>query len=121
MSAPTAPTIILISPQMGENIGMCARAMLNCGVTDLRLVSPRDGWPNPSAEATASRALSIIESVRVFETTEEAIADLNFVLATTARPRDMSKYIYDADTASHEIYQRSDQRCGFYLVQNARV
>lgn len=107
-----APTIILIKPQMGENIGMCARAMLNCGVTDLRLVAPRDGWPNPSAEATASRALSIIENVRVFETTKAAIADLHFVLATTARPRDMTKYVYDADTASHEISNRAPQNCG---------
>ena len=60
-----APAVILVGPQLGENIGMVARAMLNCGLLDLRLVRPRDGWPNPAAEATASGALAVIEGAKV--------------------------------------------------------
>jgi tRNA/rRNA methyltransferase len=90
------PSIILINPQLGENIGMVARAMLNCGLTDLRIVNPRDGWPSESATRAASRALECGVEVSVFETTKEAIADLHFTLATTARPRDMVKEVYTA-------------------------
>lgn len=82
------PAIILVEPQMGENIGMVARAMANFGLAELRLVNPRDGWPNERAQATASKADHIIEATKVYETLEEAIADLNFVYATTARERD---------------------------------
>ncbi|MCB2102628.1 MAG: RNA methyltransferase [Rhodobacterales bacterium] len=88
-----APAVILVDPQLGENIGMVARAMLNCGLTDLRLVRPRDGWPNPKALSASSGAVAVIEGARLFETTEEAIADLNRVYATTARTRDMTKAI----------------------------
>ncbi|GES48548.1 tRNA/rRNA methyltransferase [Rhizobium sp. ERR 922] len=82
------PAIILVEPQMGENIGMVARAMANFGLAELRLVNPRDGWPNERAQATASKADHIIEATKVYETLEQAIADLNFVYATTARERD---------------------------------
>src|SRR4029077_7351546 len=68
------PAIILVEPQLGENIGAAARAMLNCGLTDLRLVKPRDGWPNPKAVANASGADSVIEAARLFDTPEAAIA-----------------------------------------------
>src|SRR5271157_6058209 len=85
------PAIILVEPQMGENIGAAARAMLNCGLTRMRIVRPRDGWPNPRALASASGADSVIEGAALFDSVSEAIADLNFVLATTARQRDMVK------------------------------
>lgn len=83
------PAIILVEPQMGENIGMASRAMLNCGLSDLRLVRPRDGWPNEKAASAASGATAIIENARVYDTTADAIADLSVVFAATARPRDM--------------------------------
>jgi tRNA/rRNA methyltransferase len=82
------PTIILVEPQLGENIGMVARAMANFGLSRLRLVNPRDGWPSDKARAAASKADHVIDSVVVFDTLEAAIADLNFVFATTARERD---------------------------------
>ncbi|HHZ07268.1 MAG TPA: RNA methyltransferase [Rhizobiales bacterium] len=82
------PAIILVEPQMAENIGMVARAMANFGLAELRLVNPRDGWPNDKARATASRADHVIDAAKVYATLPEAIADLNFVFATTARRRD---------------------------------
>lgn len=85
------PYIILVRPQLGENIGMVARAMLNCGLTQLRLVNPRDPWPNPKAHTAAAGAQEVLEKVRVFETTQAAIADLTTVYATTNRRRDMEK------------------------------
>jgi tRNA/rRNA methyltransferase len=91
----TAPAIVLVHPQLGENIGFAARAMLNCGLTELRLVKPRDGWPNPKALAAAAGADRVIEGARVFETLAEAVADVRFLLATTARPRDMAQRVYN--------------------------
>lgn len=81
------PAIILVEPQLGENIGMVARAMANFGLAELRLVNPRDGWPSEKARAAASKADHVIDRTRVFDTLEEAIADLNFIYATTARER----------------------------------
>jgi len=87
-----APVIVLVGPQMGENIGAAARAMLNCGLTDLRLVSPRDGWPNERAQAMATGASrDVVDRAQVFESTAAAVADLHQVYATTARRRDMLK------------------------------
>jgi tRNA/rRNA methyltransferase len=86
------PAIILVEPQLGENVGTAARAMANFGLRDLRIVNPRDGWPNERAVAAASRA-GVIESVRVFATLEAAIADLGLVFATTARERGMAKMV----------------------------
>ncbi|MFP4314299.1 MAG: RNA methyltransferase [Alphaproteobacteria bacterium] len=89
------PAIILVNPQMGENIGAAARAMFNFSLTDLRLVSPRDGWPNVEAERNASGALEQgCVHVQVFDNFEDSIADLHYVLATTARPRDLVKDVY---------------------------
>ncbi|HWH17974.1 MAG TPA: GIY-YIG nuclease family protein, partial [Allosphingosinicella sp.] len=79
------PAIVLVRPQLGENIGKAARAMLNFGLTDLRLVSPRDGWPNPSAGPAASGADVVLERARVYESVAEAVADCPFVYATTVR------------------------------------
>lgn len=87
------PAIILIVPQLGENIGKAVRAMYNFGLTDLRLVAPRDGWPNEAAVAPAAGADIVLEKTRVYPTTAEAIADLKYVYATTARPRDMIKEV----------------------------
>ena len=98
-----SPAVILCEPQMGENIGTAARAMANFGLWDLRLVRPRDGWPNDKAVAAASRADHVIERVRVFDTLEEAIADLKLVLATTARPRDMQKEVIGPDEAAQRM------------------
>lgn len=83
------PAIILVEPQMGENIGACARAMLNCGLTDLRIVRPRDGWPNEKAWASASGADAVLDNAKLCATPAEAVADLNVVYATTVRTRGM--------------------------------
>lgn len=87
-TAEPSPAVILVEPQLGENIGMACRAMLNGGLTDLRLVNPRDGWPNEKAVAAASGADAVVDGARVFDTLEDAIADLTRVYATTARDRD---------------------------------
>jgi tRNA/rRNA methyltransferase len=109
-----APIIILVDPQMGENIGAAARAMLNCGLTELRLVNPRDGWPNERAEAMSSGALGIMPPVKVYATTSDAIADLHHVYATTARPRDMVKNVMTARGAGADMRIRmaGGQRLG---------
>ena len=97
------PAIILIHPQLGENIGMAARAMLNFGLTDLRLVKPRDGWPNPDAVPAAAGADSVLENAKLFATTEQAIADLEYVFAATARHRDLQKDVVDTRKAGKII------------------
>jgi len=83
------PVIVLVRPQLGQNIGKAARAMLNFGLTELRLVTPRDGWPNPDAGPAASGADFVLDQARVFETTAEAIADCTLVYASTVRRRDL--------------------------------
>ncbi|WP_417514999.1 RNA methyltransferase [Minwuia sp.] len=85
------PAIILVKPQLGENIGAAARAMLNFGLGEMRIVAPRDGWPNDAARAMASRADEVLDNAQLFDTTEAAIADLQHVFATTARGRELSK------------------------------
>ncbi|HYE00596.1 MAG TPA: RNA methyltransferase [Alphaproteobacteria bacterium] len=97
------PVVILVHPQMGENIGACARAMLNCGLTELRLVKPRDGWPNERATANASGAGIVLERATLYETTAEALADLQYVYATTARDRDMVKPVVTPRQAAAEM------------------
>ena len=109
-----APVIILCRPQMGENIGSAARAMLNFELTDLRIVFPRDGWPNERATTTASGALELIPAPQIFNTLQEATSDLNFTIATTARRRDMVKPVYNPTSAMQEISARihSNQKTG---------
>jgi tRNA/rRNA methyltransferase len=102
------PAIVLVEPQMGENIGAAARAMANFGLGDLRLVAPRDGWPSRKAKAAASGADGIIDSVRLFSSTEEAIADLNFVYATSARIRDLPKQVVGPREAVAELRRRAE-------------
>ncbi len=100
--AAAQPVFVLVAPQMGENIGAAARAMWNFGLDRMRLVAPRDGWPNPKAEATASGAGRVLEGAAVFDDLAAATADLDLVLATTARPRDMTKLVLTPDRAMAE-------------------
>jgi tRNA/rRNA methyltransferase len=100
------PAIILVEPQLGENIGMVARAMANFGLVELRLVNPRDGWPSEKARAAAAKADHVIDGTVVFDTLEEAIADLNFVYATTARHRDGFKPVRSPVTAAETLRTR---------------
>jgi tRNA/rRNA methyltransferase len=102
----SGPVIILVEPQMGENIGMVARAMANFGLAELRLVNPRDGWPNEKAQAAASKADHVIDGARVFDRLEQAIADLNFVYATTARERDGYKPVRSPIAAAQTLRAR---------------
>ena len=99
------PVIILVEPQLGENIGMVARAMANFGLFELRLVNPRDGWPNERANAAASRADHVIEGTKVFSTLREALHDLKYVIATTARQRDMLKDVLAPGEATSILRQ----------------
>lgn len=99
----SAPVIVLVRPQLGENIGKAARAMLNFGLTEMRLVTPRDGWPNPSAGPAAAGADFILEQAQVFETTAEAVGDCAHVYATTVRRRGVTKPVVTPDVAAGEI------------------
>lgn len=95
--------IILVEPQLGQNIGAVARAMLNFGLTDLRLVRPRDGWPNSEAVPLAAGANKILENAKVCPTTSIAIKDLNRLFATSCRIHDMIKSIYSPEPALQEL------------------
>lgn len=114
----SAPIIILHTPQMGENIGAAARVMLNFGITELRLIAPRDGWPNPAAKPLAAGAFREGVEVSVFDTVEAAIADLTFVLAATARPRGMQKPVVDATGGSGLILQRGGRSGVLFGAEN---
>ena len=105
-AATGGPVIILADPQLGENIGASARAMANFGLGDLRLIRPRDGWPNDYAYKAASGADWVIEGASVFESDGEAIADLNYVYASTARPRDMVKAVITPEQAGEDMRTR---------------
>ncbi|MHA1598291.1 MAG: RNA methyltransferase, partial [Alphaproteobacteria bacterium] len=98
-----APAIILVEPQLGENIGMTARAMLNNALSELRLVAPVHGWPNEHAIKPSSGAEVVLDGVRVFETTKQSVADLSHVYATTARDRDMTKRVMTPRAAVREM------------------
>jgi tRNA/rRNA methyltransferase len=101
-----APAIVLVRPQLGENIGAVARAMLNFALSDLRLVDPRDGWPNPAARSTASGADLVLERARVFDSLESALADCGRVYATTARPRELLTPVMAPDAAARDVKER---------------
>ncbi len=114
------PAIVLVNPQLGENIGMCARAMFNCGLTDLRIVNPRDGWPSDAAIAASAKALESGVVATLYTSTAEAAADCTLILATTARPRDMVKDVYTPREAAVRLRAEPTQsailfgaeRCG---------
>jgi tRNA/rRNA methyltransferase len=101
VSAP--PVIVLVRPQLGQNIGKAARAMLNFGLTEMRLVSPRDGWPNPTAGPAASGADIVLERARLFDTTAEAVGDCATVLASTVRRRDLVMPVLGPEEMADQI------------------
>lgn len=115
------PAIILVQPQLGENIGKTARAMLNFGLTDMRLVAPRDGWPNPSAGPSASGADSVLDAARVYATVGEAVADCHTVFAATVRDRDMPKPVATPAAAARLVAENAslDRKSGFLFGREA--
>jgi tRNA/rRNA methyltransferase len=108
------PIVILVRPQLAENIGMCARAMANFGWSEMRLVAPREGWPKKGAHQAASGAVHILKDAQLFNTTAEAIADLRKVYATTARERGQQKPHLSGEEAAREIFNigATSQRVG---------
>lgn len=111
-AAAPPPIIVLVRPQLGENIGKAARAMLNFGLTDLRLVAPRDGWPNPDAGPAAAGADIVLANAKVFDTLAEAVADCTTVYATTVRKRGVSKPVLTPEAAAQEAHA-SDTRSAY--------
>ena len=111
----SAPVIILVRPQMPENLGAAARAMLNFGVTDLRVVSPSFGWPNAKAVASASGAHAVMNHVQFFTSVADAAHDVHHLYATTARPRELAKPVMGPREACTQICaeQAVGRRCGF--------
>ena len=99
----SAPIIVLVRPQLGQNIGKAARAMLNFGLTEMRLVAPRDGWPNPDAGPSASGADTVLEQAQVFDRVEAAIADCAHVYASTVRRRDLVMPVIGPEEMAGEI------------------
>ena len=108
------PAIILVEPQLGENIGTAARAMMNCGLDDLRLVRPRDGWPSDKAVGAASGADAVLAKARLCPTIPAAIADLIHVYATTVRDRGMVRRVVTPRRAAEEMraWLAADEPCG---------
>ena len=104
-----APVVILIKPQLPENIGTAARAMYNGGLTHMRLVAPKGGWPNPNAIKPAAGAHVILDNVTVYETTDEAIKDLHIVYAMTARSRHMTQFVYTPPKAIEKLREFTHQ------------
>lgn len=103
------PIIVLVRPQLGENIGKAARAMLNFGLTEMRLVSPRDGWPNPDAGPAAAGADVVLAKAQVYETLAEAVADCTHIYATTVRKRGVTKPVLTPEAAAHQVHATAGQ------------
>jgi tRNA/rRNA methyltransferase len=106
------PVVILVEPQLGENIGMAARAMGNFGLSRLRIVNPRDGWPNVHAKRAASGADHILDQATLFDTVEQAVADCTLLFATTARAHDQAKPVVAPDAAAREIVAQIEAGAG---------
>lgn len=106
------PVVILVAPQLAENVGMVARAMANFGLVELRLVAPRHGWPMKGVREAASGAVAALDGAKVYSTLPEAIADLHYVLATTARERGQMKRVLPPDEAMADVAARRGQRVG---------
>lgn len=100
------PSFVLIRPQMGENIGAAARGMWNFGLDRMRITSPRDGWPNQKAVAMASGAGRLLDEAQLFDSTADAVADCEFVYATTARPRGLTKPVMSPEAAMADAARR---------------
>lgn len=103
---PAFPRVVLVRPQMGENIGAAARAMLNFGLANMTVVAPRDGWPNPAAVAMASGAGRVLDGAQQSADIAGAVGDCSFVFATTARARDLTKPVYSPEAAMRLAAQR---------------
>ena len=103
---PSTPAFVLVRPQMGENIGAAARAMWNFGLDRMHIVAPRDGWPNPNAVAMASGAGRLLDAARLSEDLPDAIADAHYVFATTARSRDLTKPVFDPESAMRSAAEK---------------
>ncbi|MFN4091519.1 MAG: RNA methyltransferase [Brevundimonas sp.] len=116
MAEPTPPVVILDKPQLADNIGAVARVMANFGLTDLRLVSPRDGWPQDRAWATASGADWVLDAVKVFDSVAAAVADLTTVFATTARPRETRQPVRTPREAARILYDDRASGLGVGLL-----
>lgn len=106
LSPPPIPAIVLVRPQMGENIGAAARAMWNFGLDHMRIVAPRDGWPNPAAVAMASGAGRLLDGARLCTDLPEALGDVDYVFATTARDRDLTKPVFTPEAAMQDAAAR---------------
>lgn len=109
MMAIPPPVIILVQPQLGQNIGKAARAMLNFGLTEMRLVAPRDGWPNPDAGPAASGADIVLEQAKVFDSVADAIADCSLVFASTVRKRDIMTPVVGPEEMAAAIHSSPAQ------------
>lgn len=107
MTQAPKPAIILVNPQLGQNIGKAARAMLNFGLTDMRLVAPRDGWPNPDAGPAASGADIILEQARVFDSVQDAVSDCSTIFASTVRRRDLVMPVVDPAGMAEQLVASS--------------
>ncbi|MDO5705679.1 MAG: RNA methyltransferase [Paracoccus sp. (in: a-proteobacteria)] len=115
-----APIIILVRPQMGENIGAAARAMLNFGLTEMRLVAPRDGWPNPRAVAMASGAAGqVLDRARIYPTLAEAMTGVDLAFATTARGRELTKPVHTPETAMAQVHSHDGQAAVIFGPERA--
>ena len=108
ISNPNAPSVVLVHPQMAENIGAATRAILNCNITDLRLVNPRDGWHNDAAIPSSSGAMQFIPEIQAYSSVEEAVSDATYVYATTARARDIVKPVMTARAAASDLVKRQN-------------
>ena len=112
------PVIVLVRPQMGENIGATARAMLNFGLKHMRLVAPRDGWPNPAAVAMASGAGRVLDNAQLADDLAGAVADCDYVFATTARVRGLTKPVLSPEQAMGQARAMQAEgragRCGLW-------
>ena len=106
VETPAIPAFVLVRPQMGENIGASARAMWNFGLDHMRIVAPRDGWPNPAATAMASGAGRLLDGARLYADLPEALADCTYVYATTARDRDLTNPVFSPEAAMQDAARR---------------
>lgn len=106
ITPPPTPAFVLVRPQMGENIGAAARAMWNFGLDRMRVVAPRDGWPNQAAVAMASGAGRLLDQAQLTDTLADAVSDCHYVFATTARPRDLTKPVFSPEEAMREAAKR---------------
>lgn len=109
-----SPCVILVEPQLAENVGMAARAMKNCALSELRLVNPREDHLSPKALSASSNSEEILQNAKIFPSTAAAVADLQYVLATTARHRDQTKLVYNADAGAAAVAVKLErgEKCG---------